>query len=235
MLKMVSGFLDIYVKMIAEYFNKTLPKNAIFQYNEYKNNKKEIKTLRKLVGILVSLVIVLVGVITFGYFKYENRQVVNPEGQSLETNRDGYQFRDIESMDKAKTVGDAIDIFFGDERLVITDSNKEMYEQYYQEELATSLVLVPFYMIPASDSRKEMIDFLHFIQHSELFENQRGDPYQIQMNVNQPIKPGMNLPSPHQKWIVSTENLKLMDFSDKETMVWEIQQYGHFEGYNPSQ
>jgi hypothetical protein len=190
--------------------------------------------MKKLVGILVSLVIVLVAVVIFGYFHYENRQVVGLEGQDVETKRDGYEFRDIESMEKAKTVGEVIDIFFSEDRLVKTDSNKELYELYYKDKLATSAVIIPFFMLPASDSRKEMIDFVHYIQRSELFENAWGEPYNIQMYVYQPIKPGMNLPSPHQQWEISTKNLKLMDFSDKETMVWEIQQYGNFEGYNPS-
>lgn len=190
--------------------------------------------MKKFIAILVSLIIVLLGVIIFGYFYYENREVVSLEEQIVDANRDAYKFRDIEGIEKAKTVGEAIDAFFYDERLVKTEDNKSMYEEYYKEELNVSGVLIPFFMIPASDSRKEMIDFLHYIQYSELLETAWGEPFLIQMNVFQPIKPGMNLPDPHQKWGVSTENLKLMDFSEKETMVWEIQQYGKFEGYNPS-
>ncbi|USK31385.1 hypothetical protein LIT32_25155 (plasmid) [Bacillus sp. CMF21] len=55
------------------------------------------------------------------------------------------------------------------------------------------------------------------------------------MNVFQPIKPGMNLPDPHQKWGISTKNVKAMDFSDKETLLGEIHLYGKFQGVNPSE
>jgi hypothetical protein len=199
--------------------------------------------LKKYVGILVALVIGLGIGFIFGYF-YENGEVTKEKEKDIKTatavkdksdsSNKTYQFKDIESMEKAKTVGEAIDRIFGDERLVKTEGNKDMFTEYYKEKLPTTGVLIPFFMKPGSDSRMEMIDFLHYIKFSGLMENAWGEGYHIQMNVFQPIKPGMNLPDPHQKWGIKIDKLKVMDFSDKETMLGEIHQYGEFEGVNPS-
>jgi hypothetical protein len=235
--------------------------------------------LKKLVGILATLVIVLGGLLIFEYlndYKEESKEreedkkvitetvekstkeetkeqeedntiIIEKKEESTESNKT-YQFQDIESMEKAQSVGEARDKFFGTERLVkiediykeaLTDSIERpvilaQQKEYYKEKPAMPGLSIPFFMKPGFDSRMEMIDFLHYIQCSGLTENAWGKPYYISMSVYQSYKSGVELPEPHQGWGISTEKLKVMDFSDKETMLEEIHLYGDFTGINPS-
>ncbi|MCM3619650.1 hypothetical protein M3936_18935 [Sutcliffiella horikoshii] len=174
--------------------------------------------MKKLIIGLVALVIVLSGLLILEYAKDNRVSSVIAEGTKKQT----YQFQDIESMDKAKNVEEAFDKIIGKERLI---HNNNTYENN---------ALFPFDLKPGYDTRMEMIDLLHYIQHSGLIENESGHIYLVQMAVYNPIKPGMKRQGPHQKWGISTGDIKVMDFSDKETMLREISLYGTFEGYNPS-
>ncbi|MEH7306472.1 hypothetical protein [Neobacillus drentensis] len=114
-------------------------------------------------------------------------------------------------------------------------------------------------MKPGLDTRMEMIDFLHYLQSSGLTKPhlikeslpegsvrvnsvdphpnagpEKNPSFNIYMNVFQKIKPGMNKPESHQRWSISSDVIEVMDFSDKETMLGEIDKYGKFEGVNPS-
>lgn len=182
---------------------------------------------KKIIGILIALVIILGGLLTFNLRDESKGVMENSDTES-------YQFKDIERMDKAKTIDDAIDKIFGNDRLVRTENNEDILNDYSEQVENGSYIIIPLFMKVGFDTRMEMIDFLHYIQYSGLTKDSSGHQYRIQMNIYQPIKAGMNLPEPHQKWGIGTDNVEAMDFSDKETMLGEIHRYGEFEGVNPS-
>ncbi|WP_162800324.1 hypothetical protein [Oceanobacillus zhaokaii] len=103
----------------------------------------------------------------------------------------------------------------------------------------------------------EMVDFLHYLQFSGLTKPdfvketlpedsvsvmsiyntetpEEIPPFTVYMEVFQEIKPGMNKPESHQGWSISSDVIEVMDFSDKEHIVNNINMYGNFEGVNPS-
>lgn len=124
---------------------------------------------------------------------------------------------------------------------------------YYYDSMNIDITLKP-----SLDTRMEMIDFLHYLQYSGLTkphlikeslpqdfvmvmsvnpkkpEEIELEPFMINMRVYQQIKPGMNMPESHQGWSISSDVIEVMDFSDKESILNSITQYGKFEGVNPS-
>lgn len=170
------------------------------------------------------------GLLVFGYFYMFEDNDIKTNGTSIMSvnNKESYHFQDIEKFEKAESIIDAFEKIFGNDRLL----NKEnVIENMGQDGMVLHSpgIGLSINMQPGYDTRMEMIDFLHYIQYSGLTENAWEKPYSIDMYVYQPVKPGMNKPDPHQKWSISTESVKMMDFSDKKTMVKEIHQYGKFE------
>ena len=84
----------------------------------------------------------------------------------------------------------------------------------------------------------EMIDFLNYIQYSNLITtssindkfkiDNKEEPYNLNMVVYGLIEPGMNDPEPQQTWILSTDKIELMDFTDKNKILSDISLYGDY-------
>ena len=158
-----------------------------------------------------------------------------------------YQFQDIEGMKKAESIEEAYLKIFGENRLYENNPHFDREDAIYNEKgifYGDTYVYLLIEMETGIDTRMEMIDFLHYLQYSDLTSNETvdgfasnrgsGEDFIVDMRVFQPVKPGMNTPKPHQIWRVSSSVLSVMDFSDKETMLNDIHQYGNFEGVNPS-
>ncbi|MEP9409526.1 hypothetical protein ABKP09_24930 [Peribacillus frigoritolerans] len=243
--------------------------------------------MKKIVGILVALVIVLGALLIFSINKNgvetkekkEDIKTVSEKEAKPVSSNEPYQFQDIESMEKATSIKEAFERIFGKDRLFDDYEDNESFnreikyslygvyntdnipsgemskylpeKQYFFESMFISIA-----MKPGFDTRMEMIDFLHYLQFSGLTKPgfikeslpedsvkvfgvyhavpEEIPPFLINMSVFQQIKPGMNLPEPHQKWSISSEVIEVMDFSDKEDIFNRIQSYGTFDGYNPS-
>ncbi|MGE7835208.1 hypothetical protein [Viridibacillus arvi] len=181
--------------------------------------------MKKLVGFLIALVIILGGLWSFNLRddskgvmennKDYKESVLNTLENHEQPDFESYQFKDIESMEKAETLEEAFDKIFGNERLFDGDMDGGV---------------ITIEMKPDYDTRREMIDFLHFIQYSDLIGSELDEKTGIvNMQVVKPIKPGMNRPEAHQKWAIHVDQVKIMDFRDKETMLDEISLYGKYE------
>lgn len=186
--------------------------------------------MKKHARILIALVIGLgVGFIS-GYF-FEKNKDITAEKDILVGINESYQFRDIESMEKASSIEEAFNHIFGEERL-------------YGEGIIYNgtQILTDIEMQPGLNTRMEMIDFLHYVQFSELTTrnsvenltpaNLQDKYYYLTMRVYQPKKPGMNEQKPYQMWSIYTDKVEEMDFSDKGTMLEEIHKYGKLDGTN---
>lgn len=243
--------------------------------------------MKKIVGILVALVIVLGGLLIFSINK--NGEETKEKKEAIKTvsekeakpvaSNETYQFQDIESMEKATSIKEAFERIFGKDRLFDDFEDNESFngeikydlygvynadnipsgemskyipgKQYFFESMYFGIV-----MKPGFDTRMEMIDFLHYLQFSGLTkpgyikeslpedsievsgvyhtEPEEMPPFLINMTVRQQMKPGMNIPEPHQTWTISSQVVDVMDFSDKEDIFNRILSYGDFKGYNPS-
>lgn len=97
------------------------------------------KILKKLVGILVALVIVLGGLLIFEYTK-DNGEKMKAKGEITTASTEeaknhtrdnrNYQFKDIESIKKATSIKEAYERIFGKERLFDDFKDSESYSDY---------------------------------------------------------------------------------------------------------
>lgn len=280
------------------------------QYYSIQSFKKQggNKRLKKLVGILIGLVIVLMGLLVFGYFQYKNlgvtketltveksvatkeqaeKSVATKEQAEKAGSDESYQFQDIESMPKATSVKEAFERIFGKNRLFDDFKKSDSYSDYersnfndpYDGEIKYSLkriykilkndrlnnkfiynpenpylferMRIGITMKSGIDTRMEMIDFLHYLKFSGLTKphiikeplpkdsvkvdfilSVTPEPlpsFNIDMFVYPQIKPGMNMPKFQQKWLISSDVIEQMDFSDKQDILNNITMYGQFE------
>ena len=151
------------------------------------------------------------------------------------------EFKDIESMGKAESIEEAFEGVFGQDRLfnheeIRIDDNPRYNEDYSSRNIGKD-IYIPIEFKAGIDTRIEMIDFLHYLQYSDLAnsdnDNLHYESFNLNMSVFEPIKPGMNLPEPYQKWSIDSTKIEVMDFTNKKKMLEEIHFYGEFEGYNP--
>ncbi len=155
--------------------------------------------------------------------------------QTINSNElhDEYGFKDINELEKASSVEDAIVTIFGSSRF-LNPSHNELYDGFTLrikiEEDNESAIIV------------EMIDFLHYLQKSDLLKTNNvegiskkhdGDYYEITMVVYPEIKPGMNNPDYTMIWKIYSENVELMDFADKPMIMQEINNYGELKYPEP--
>ncbi|MCM3725091.1 hypothetical protein M3226_05185 [Neobacillus cucumis] len=242
--------------------------------------------MKKLVGILIGLVIVLAGLLIYGYFHYKNLatttvtvedkvvgSVATKEQANRTDNNETYQFKDIESMRKATSEKQAFERIFGKNRLFDDFKGNRPEIKYHLKgidpNIRTALVskdghkynpekpYLFFYMSIAItaksgiDTRMEMIDFLHYLKFSGLTkphiikeslpedsvkvdglmakEPEQLPPFTIFMTVFPQIKPGMNMPEPLQNWMIKSDIIEQMDFSDKQDILNNITMYGKFQ------
>lgn len=237
--------------------------------------------MKKLVGILVALVIVLGGLLIFEYVK-DSGEETKVEGEAAiaitETN-ETYHFKDIESMEKATSIKEAFERIFGKDRLFDNFKDSDSYNgeikydlggvykteniskenrftYYPDKQYFFQFMFINITMKTGFDTRMEMIDFLHYLQFSGLTKPhfiqgslpedsvkinsiaptapEEIPSFDINMQVFQQIKPGMNMPESHQGWSISSDVIEVMDFSNKDDILNSIHMYGKFDGVNPS-
>ncbi|PET75430.1 hypothetical protein CN514_04150 [Bacillus sp. AFS001701] len=244
--------------------------------------------MKKLVGFLVALVIILGTLLAITYSKL-NEEIVKGKKETIKTTTvekkktvasdKTYHFKDVEKMEKAASVQEAFERIFGKNRLFDDYKANDVYDakikyvlngvydtkeipddqwgKYFPgKQYLFNSIGIAIKMKPGVDTRMEMIDFLHYLKFSGLtqphtFETtlpedsvkvftispnlpEKLPTFNINMNVFQPIKPGMNTPVPHQKWSISSDVIEKIDFSNKEDILNQITMYGNFEGVNPS-
>lgn len=107
---------------------------------QFSRNQGDHKTVKKLVGILVALVIVLGGLLIFEYTK-DNGEETKAKGEAATAitkeaekkpteDKRNYHFKDIESMEKATSVKEAYERIFGKERLFDDFKDSDSYTDY---------------------------------------------------------------------------------------------------------
>lgn len=242
--------------------------------------------MKKLVGILIGLVIVLAGLLIYGFFHYKNLatttvtvedkavgSVATKEQTNKSDNNETYQFKDIESMPKATSVQQAFDRIFGKNRLFNDFKGNRPEIKYHlngiEPNIRTAIVSKdwhkynpekPYFFYDVGiamtvksgiDTRMEMIDFLHYLKFSGLTEPhiikeslpedsvtvfrimakepEQIPPFTIAMAVFPQIKPGMNTPERLQSWVIKSDVIEQMDFSDKQDILNNITMYGDFK------
>lgn len=95
--------------------------------------------MKKLVGILTVLVIILGGLLTFEYLKDskeetkvkgEDLKTITEEAEQLTEDKRNYEFKDIENLEKATSVKEAFERIFGKERLFDDFKDSDSYTDY---------------------------------------------------------------------------------------------------------
>lgn len=202
--------------------------------------------MKKVIAFLTLLVLILGGSLVYvlttndndAHSDITNEKPINNNESIAIADDKTYQFKNIENLEKAKSIDEAFNKIFGNNRLF--EDKSINYDRDY--------VSLGININPRSDIRMEMIDFLNYVQYSNLISTNSikdqmkehtgrkgpNDFYTITMYVYQVIKPGMNSPKAHLKWSISTSQLEQIDFSDKETLLNEINSYGNFELIDPS-
>lgn len=257
-----------------------------FFYNQFKERGGN-KRVKKLVGVLIGLVIVLAGLLIYGYFHYKNlaTTTVTVEDKAVGSaatkeqakktdNNKTYQFQDIESMPKATSVKQAFERIFGKNRLfddfkgnrpeinyhlksIVPDvrtalSSKDGHKYNPEKPYLFFTVSMAITAKSGIDTRMEMIDFLHYLKFSGITKNdvikeplpedsvevdmltakkppEQLQPFTIFMAVYPQIKPGMNIPERLQNWVIKSDVIEQMDFSDKQDILNNITMYGDFK------
>ncbi|MDQ0186681.1 hypothetical protein MKX78_24240 [Cytobacillus sp. FSL R5-0569] len=194
---------------------------------------------------------------------------IKPDTKSIEgETEDGrvitsYHWHNIEAMEKAKTISEAVETIYGTDRYYYDHSKDEI-------ELMTNVIGATYdnttseknpFVFPITknekdtiinfengftfdlvidknvDMRMEMIDFFHFLKDSGLIQSReqtKTGAFNYSINLYYERLPGENYSEPSIKWTVSGESLLEMDFSNKEGIYRKIYAFGEYDGPYPS-
>ena len=191
--------------------------------------------MKNIVAILTSLMIFFGGFFLYVRINDQNSRkneiekiTVSNKIKMSKIESERYQFQDVEEIDKAQSIEEAFDFIFGKDRL-FNNIGINFFPGNIDVNISGNT---------GTNTRMEMIDFLNYIQYSNLITtssindkfkiDNKEEPYNLNMVVYGLIEPGMNDPEPQQTWILSTDKIELMDFTDKNKILSDISLYGDY-------
>ena len=191
--------------------------------------------MKNIVAILTSLMIFFGGFFLYVRINDQNSRkneiekiTVSNKIKMSKIESERYQFQDVEEVDKAQSIEEAFDFIFGKDRL-FNNTSINFFPGNIDVNISGNT---------GTNTRMEMIDFLNYIQYSNLITtssindkfkiDNKEEPYNLNMVVYGLIEPGMNDPEPQQTWILSTDKIELMDFTDKNKILSDISLYGDY-------
>ena len=191
--------------------------------------------MKNIVAILTSLMIFFGGFFLYVRINDQNSRkneiekiTVSNKIKMSKIESERYQFQDVEEIDKAQSIEEAFDFIFGKDRL-FNNTSINFFPGNIDVNISGNT---------GTNTRMEMIDFLNYIQYSNLITtssindkfkiDNKEEPYNLNMVVYGLIEPGMNDPEPQQTWILSTDKIELMDFTDKNKILSDIGLYGDY-------
>lgn len=191
--------------------------------------------MKNIVAILTSLMIFFGGFFLYVRINDQNSRkneiekiTVSNKIKMSKIESERYQFQDVEEIDKAQSIEEAFDFIFGKDRL-FNNTSINFFPGNIDVNISGNT---------GTNTRMEMIDFLNYIQYSNLITtssindkfkiDNKEEPYNLNMVVYGLIEPGMNDPEPQQTWILSTDKIELMDFTDKNKILSDISLYGDY-------
>lgn len=191
--------------------------------------------MKNIVAILTSLMIFFGGFFLYVRIHDQNSRkneiekiTVSNKIKMSKIESERYQFQDVEEIDKAQSIEEAFDFIFGKDRL-FNNTGINFFPGNIDVNISGNM---------GTNTRMEMIDFLNYIQYSNLITtssindkfkiDNKEEPYNLNMVVYGLIEPGMNDPEPQQTWILSTDKIELMDFTDKNKILSDISLYGDY-------
>lgn len=191
--------------------------------------------MKNIVAILTSLMIFFGGFFLYVRINDQNSRkneiekiTVSNKIKMSKIESERYQFQDVEEIDKAQSIEEAFDFIFGKDRL-FNNTSINFFPGNIDVNISGNT---------GTNTRMEMIDFLNYIQYSNLITtssindkfkiDNKEEPYNLNMVVYGLIEPGMNDQEPQQTWILSTDKIELMDFTDKNKILSDISLYGDY-------
>ncbi len=200
--------------------------------------------------------------------KEEKKEKVKPATKSIEGTTDdarpiiAYHWHNIESMEKADTILEAVETIYGSDRYYYDNTEKRIelmgnmfdenndktlfgYQLNGKSEVVDFSNNFTFNLVidNSVDMRMEMIDFLHYLKESGLiisesnFNNLQIRDYSnftYLINLYDERLPGENYSKASISWGIRAETLHEMDFSNKEGIYRKIFNFGKYEGPYPS-